>query len=125
MAKIKIAPAPTFGATVQIPRVGGESLAVGFTFKYLDRLALAAFIDQQQADAQVLVEGVDKRTVVEQAQAEIDVQVKNMLTVVDQWDFEDALGEDSLRALATTFAGAPEAVMSAYFQAYREARLGN
>ncbi|MFO6289819.1 phage tail assembly chaperone, partial [Pseudomonas aeruginosa] len=40
--KFSIAQAPTFESSVEIPRLGGESIKVPFTFKYLDRVALAA-----------------------------------------------------------------------------------
>lgn len=39
--KFSIAQAPTFESSVEIPRLGGESIKVPFTFKYLDREALA------------------------------------------------------------------------------------
>lgn len=125
MAKIKIAPNPTFVAQVQIPRVGGDPLPVSFTFNYLDRLGLAAFLDQQKADSETLINGSAERSTLDQAKAEIEVQVKHMGQLVQAWDFDDELSEASLRALATTFAGSPDAVLKAYFEAYRQARLGN
>ncbi|MBD1602077.1 phage tail assembly chaperone [Pseudomonas typographi] len=125
MPNIKIAPNPTFDAVVSIPRVGGDPLEVQFTFKYLDRLGLAEFLDKQQADGQKLFDDSKERSTLEQAKAEIEVQVSHLQEVVTAWDFDDPLSEKSLRALATTFAGSPDAVLRAYYEAYRKARLGN
>jgi hypothetical protein len=46
MAKIRIAQNPSFKATVLIPIVGSEPEKIEFTFKYRDRLELAALFDE-------------------------------------------------------------------------------
>ncbi|MBD1554712.1 phage tail assembly chaperone [Pseudomonas typographi] len=125
MAKIKIAPNPTFDAQVMIPRVGSEALAVKFTFKYLDRLELAEFLDKQRSDGDRLLADSEGRSTLEQAKAEIEVQIEHLREIVASWDFDDELNDDSLRSLATTFSGSPDAVLKAYYEAYRQARLGN
>ncbi|MBX8534532.1 phage tail assembly chaperone [Pseudomonas cichorii] len=127
MAKIKIAQNPTFSADVQIPRVGGEPLKVKFTFKYLDRVALAAMFDKwnlaRQEHAAVAKE--DGATFEAVTAGEIDLQVAQIQDIVTGWGFDDEFNQDSIKALVSTSVGAPQAVVDAYQAAYAPARLGN
>lgn len=129
MAKFKIAQNPTFKADVEIPRVGGELIKVPFEFKYRDRKALAAlFLGWQHTlkadEARFKAMGEDL-TIVELTDAGIERQVEQVEALVLDWGFDDKLSPESIRALVETSAGAAEAIIKAYQQAFDTSRLGN
>ncbi|WP_030141965.1 phage tail assembly chaperone [Pseudomonas fluorescens] len=127
MAKIKIAQNPTFKTKVAIPRVGADPVSVEFEFKYLDRLALAAHFDKWNAVREDHAKKVqeDGLSWHEATVAEIDIQVGQLKDIIADWAFDEKLSDESLTALVTTCVGAPQAVLSAYQNAYQSARLGN
>lgn len=127
MAKIKIAPNPTFKAKVQIPRVGGEAVAVDFEFKYLDRIALSALFDKWDAERDEHLKKVreDGLSWKDATTAEIAIQVGQLNDIVLGWGFDEKLSDEAMTALVTTCVGAADAVLAAYEAAYRPARLGN
>ena len=129
MAKFKIAQNPTFKAEVEIPRVGGDLIKVPFEFKYRDRKALAAlFLSWQEAlkvgEARFKDMGAEL-TIVELTEADIERQIAQVEALVSGWGFDDKLTPESIRALVETSAGAGEAIVRAYQEAFDPARLGN
>ena len=129
MAKFKIAQNPTFKADVEIPRVGGELIKVPFEFKYRDRKALAAlFLSWQEAlkvdEARFKDMGAEL-TIVELTEADIERQIAQVEALVSGWGFDDKLTPESIRGLVETSAGAGEAIVRAYQEAFDPARLGN
>lgn len=126
MAKLKIAENPTFTADVEIPRVGGTSIKVSFTFKYRDREELAALFDRWQADTQARLKAIgEDATLAAVTAAEVDQQVSQLLEVVEAWGFDDPFDEDSVRSLVLSIRDAANAVLNAYGAAYQDARRGN
>lgn len=129
MAKFKIAQNPTFKADVEIPRVGGQVIKVSFEFKYRDRKALAAlFLSWQEtlkADEARFKEMGAELTIVDLTEAGIERQVEQVEALVAGWGFDDKLSQASIRALVETSAGAGDAIVKAYQQAFDPARLGN
>ena len=129
MAKFKIAQNPTFKADVEIPRVGGQVIKVSFEFKYRDRKALAAlFLSWQEtlkADEARFKEMGAELTIVDLTEAGIERQVDQVEALVAGWGFDDKLSQISIRALVETSAGAGDAIVKAYQQAFDPARLGN
>ena len=129
MAKFKIAQNPTFKADVEIPRVGGQMIKVPFEFKYRDRKALAAlFLSWQEtlkADEARFKEMGAELTIVDLTEAGIERQVEQVEALVAGWGFDDKLSQVSIRALVETSAGAGDAIVKAYQQAFDPARLGN
>lgn len=127
MAKIKIAPNPTFKAKVQIPRVGGEAVAVDFEFKYLDRIALSALFDRWNTarDARATKVQDEGMSWQDATASEIALQVEQLKDIVSGWGFDEKLSDEAMTALVTTCVGAPQAVLAAYQAAYQPARLGN
>lgn len=129
MAKFKIAQNPTFKADVEIPRVGGQVIKVPFEFKYRDRKALAAlFLSWQgtlKADEARFKEMGAELTIVDLTEAGIERQVEQVEALVAGWGFDDKLSQASIRALVETSAGAGDAIVKAYQQAFDPARLGN
>lgn len=122
--KFTIQPAPTFKADVSIPRVGGETMVVPFTFRYLDRLQLANVFDQWRKQEEELMEAAEG-SVEEVTQRETDMQVEQIKQIVTGWAFDDEFNEENIRALLLTSVAAPSAVLKAYHQAYLPAKSGN
>lgn len=126
MAKIRIAQKPTFKAFVLIPIVGGEPDKVEFTFKYRDRIELAALFDEWRAkDKELRASFGDDITLSDVVTAETDHQVQRIKDLVAGWAFDDKFDEESIRALVKSCQGTTEAVVGTYEAAYGQARLGN
>lgn len=127
MAKIKIAQNPTFTAAVQLPRVGAEPVAVDFTFRYMDRLALADMFDRWGKDREAWLEKAKEPGAewVATTAGEVDLQVKQLTEIVVGWDLEDDFSGEAILDLVRTCTGAPKAVIDAFQAAYNPARLGN
>lgn len=127
MAKIKIAQNPTFKADVMIPRVGGEPVAVGFEFRYMDRSQLSELFDAWNKGRDDLGEKTKQDGVgwQEITSAEIKLQVDQINAIVVGWDFDDEFSDEAVASLVRACIGAPRAVLDAYQAAYSPARLGN
>lgn len=127
--KFRIAQKPTFKADVEIPRVGGSTIKVPFVFRYRDRTELASlFASWQQAaaeDQERFKEKGSDITLVDITDANIERQIEQVSELVVGWGFEDVLTPDSIRALVETSAGAGDAIVAAYQNAFAAARLGN
>lgn len=126
MAKIRIAQNPTFKALVSIPIVGGEPEKIEFTFKYRDRLGLAALFDEWnlKRDESRTALG-ESPTLSEIVAADTEQQSQQIKDLVVGWGFDDKFDDKSIRALVTSCQGAAEAVVNAYQSAFNQARLGN
>lgn len=127
MAKIKIAQSPTFTAEVKIPRVGGEPVPVQFTFRYMDRTALAKLYDGWNKAAEANSEKArDENVSLEQFTAgQLKLQAEQIKAVTTGWGFDEDFTDDAILELVTSCVGAPQAVLDAYQEAYKPARLGN
>lgn len=127
MPKIKIAQNPTFTAEVKIPRVGGDPVAVAFTFRYFDRTALAKLYDSwnQAAEANAEKAKAEGMSLEQFTAGQVQLQAEQIKAVTVGWGFDDKFTDEAILALVTTCVGAPQAVLDAYQQAYSPARLGN
>ncbi|QKJ73481.1 phage tail assembly chaperone [Pseudomonas rhodesiae] len=126
MAKFKIAQAPTFLGAVMIPVVGQEPVKVQFTFKYRNRIELAALFDewnQRREDGQERFG--EKPTVSEIIAVDTENQMQQIKDLVVGWEFEDKFDDESIKALVTSCHGTTEAVVDAYQAAFAKARTGN
>ncbi|WP_313043127.1 phage tail assembly chaperone [Pseudomonas sp.] len=126
MAKFKIAPAPTFLGAVMIPVVGQEPVKVEFTFKYRNRIELAALFDewnQRRKDGQARFG--EKPTVSEIIAVDTENQMQQIKDLVVGWEFDDKFDDESIKALVTSCHGTTEAVVDAYQAAFAKARTGN
>lgn len=123
--KFKIAPNPTFNQDVKIPRVGGDPMVVGFTFKYYKRTEMLDIFDKWQERAKEFEKIGEDASLREVATAEIDYQVSQVKDIVVGWDFEDEFGDDAIRELVETSPHAATSIIEVYQNAYYEARLGN
>lgn len=129
MTTFKIAQNPTFTATVDIPRIGGEPNKVPFEFKYRSRNELAALFAAWDAKIKVDQAAFEAKggelTLVDVTDADIERQIGQVQDLVVGWGFDDEFGPDSIRALVETSAGAGKAIVDAYQGAFNQARLGN
>lgn len=126
MAKFKIAQAPTFLGAVMIPVVGQEPVKVEFTFKYRNRIELAALFDewnQRREDGQERFG--ENPTVSEIIAVDTENQIQQIKDLVVGWEFEDKFDDESIKALVTSCHGTTEAVVDAYQAAFAKARTGN
>jgi len=126
MAKFKIAQAPTFPGTVMIPVVGQDPVKVEFTFKYRNRIELAALFDEwNQRRKDGLDRFGDKPTVSEIVAVDTENQMRQIKDLVVGWEFDDEFNDEGIKALVTSCHGTTEAVVDAYQAAYAKARTGN
>lgn len=129
MAKFRIDQDPTFKKDVDIPRVNGTVNKVPFEFKYRDRKELAMlFAGWNQAikdDQDRFAEKGDDITLIDITDAHIDRQIEQVTELVVGWGFEDKLTPETIRKLVETSAGAGDAIVKAYQEAFAAVRLGN
>ncbi len=126
MAKFKIAQAPTFLGAVMIPVVGQEPVKVEFTFKYRNRIELAALFDEwNQRRKEGLEKFGDKPSVSEIIAVDTENQMQQIKDLVVGWEFDDEFDDESVKALVTSCHGTTEAVVDAYQAAFAKARTGN
>lgn len=127
MPKIKIAQNPTFTAEVKIPRVGGDPLPVAFTFRYMDRNAMAKLYDSwnQASEANAEKAKSEGASLEQFTASQVQLQAEQIKEVTVGWGFDDKFGDAAILDLLTACVGAPQAVLDAYQEAYNPARLGN
>lgn len=133
MAKtFKIAVNPTFKATVQVPVVGGDPLPISFTFKSMDRLALAKTFDSWKEqnlamlkEAQEMEESGTPLNLAEWTEREMKVQVSQLKDIVVGWGFEDEFNDENIEALVATSVSVTDVIIEQYNDAYQRARSGN
>lgn len=128
----KVAINPTFKATVKIPMVGREPMAVGFTFKVLDRRALAKLFDSWKEQNIALAQESEERkdqgnplTLEEWTDREIALQVNQVKDVVVGWGFAEEFNDENIEALVATSVSVTDVIIQEYNEAYTRARQGN
>ncbi|NNB67677.1 phage tail assembly chaperone [Pseudomonas fluorescens] len=126
MAKFKIAQSPTFLGAVLIPVVGQDPVKVGFTFKYRNRIELAALFDEwNQRRSDGAERFGENPKVSEIVAADTENQMQQIKDLVVGWEFDDKFDDESIKALVTSCHGTTEAVVDAYQSAFAKARTGN
>lgn len=133
MAKsFKLQKNPTFKATVNIPRIGDDPLAVGFTFKAFDRRTLAKVFDGWKKEHIALHEASAARdtegnpfSLEEWADLEITLQTKQVKDIVVGWGFSDEFNDENIEELVATSVSVTGAILDQYNEGYIRARSGN
>jgi len=126
MAKsFKIASPTTFKSKVSIPRVGGEPLEVGFTFKVMGRKELAKLYSAWGKEYKELFEKHEGEITEQYAIEEVALQVKQIKEIVVAWDFDDVFNDENLEELVDTVVSVTDAITSTYNDGYSKARRGN
>lgn len=123
---------PTFKATVKIPRVGGEPLAVSFTFKTFDRLGLAKLLDKWKVENVALIneakqaaEEGNEFTLEQWTEREVALQVSQVKDIADGWGFSDEFNDENIEAVVGSSVSVTEVILEQYHEAYTRARSGN
>lgn len=127
MASFKIAQNATFKVDVEIPRIGGDPVKVGFEFKSFDRKALSTYFDKwnKARDEAIQESRKEGATWASATETQIALEVGQIKEIVVGWDFEEAFTDEAINELTTTCVGAPAAVLEAFQKAYEIARRGN
>lgn len=126
MAKsFKIASPTTFKSKVSIPRVGGEPLEVGFTFKVMGRKELAKLYSAWGKEYKELFEKHEGEITEQYAIEEVALQVKQIKEIVVAWDFDDVFNDENLEDLVDTVVSVTDAITSTYNEGYSKAKRGN
>jgi len=102
MAKFKLNPDPTFKAKVAIPVPGSAPAKVEFTFKHKTREQLKEWVESPSND-----------------------EVAQFREMVAGWELDDEFNDDNIRRLCDNYPGASLAVLAAYVDELRGARVGN
>lgn len=123
---------PTFKATVKIPRVGGEPLAVSFTFKTMDRLALARLFDKWKKDNLELLDAAKEASdagnefsLEDWAERESKLQAQQVKDIVEGWGFSDEFNDENIQELIMSSVSVTDVILEQYNEAYTKARTGN
>ncbi|RON05146.1 phage tail assembly chaperone [Pseudomonas brassicacearum] len=124
-SKFTLARNPTFKADVMLPDVGGDPVAVGFEFKYRDRIELASLYAEWGERHKALSEQSEVAGIEQFTALLIDLQVEQLKAVVAGWDIGEEFNDENLRILVRSIAATPSAVLAAYSEAFSNARLGN
>lgn len=126
-AKFKIEQNPTFEAKVGIHRAGGEKIEVGMTFKYRTRTEAAELSEKWKQSGEDLAKQFEGKEADLPAlvSAQIRLEVERILDVVEAWEFEDPVSEESVRLLLNGGKAIHDAITKAYFDGLDPARLGN
>ena len=126
MAKtFKIALSPTFTATVNIPRVGADDIAVPFKFKTMDRKQLANMFTEWNKAQTELIESSENYDLADWTSKEIELQVNQIKHIVVGWGIEDEFNDENIEALVTTAISVTSVITEVYSEAYTRAKKGN
>ena len=128
MAKtFKIQNNPTFKATVQVPRVGSDDLAVTFEFKVVRRDRLGALTDKWREDAVAMFTKAKEEewNYEKLSGAEIDLHATQVMDIVVGWGFEDKFNEENVKELCASSAFVLDAITEVYHEAFQRAKAGN
>lgn len=125
--RFKIEQNPTFAARVAIDRAGGDKIDVGFVFKYRTQTEISELLEEWSARRKSAAEeiGEGQESVSALTKARIELEVQEVLEMVESWEFDDKLCEDSVRALLDGCMSAKASITNAYMNGLNPARLGN
>lgn len=118
---------PTFKATVDVPRIGGDDLPVQFEFKVVARNALGAMMDKWRKEAIALFEQAQEEEwdFERLSGAEINLHVSQVQDIVVGWGFKEEFNEDNLTELCASSAFVLESITEVYHKAFQRAKSGN
>jgi hypothetical protein len=116
----------TYDHTVSIPTPDGKGLKVTFTFKYRDRIAIAALSASWRDRASARTEPTDESVPADEVvRRMIDSDVDAILDVASGWNIDAPFDRDNLRKLCIKYAGAAIAILNDYGVSMTQGRLGN
>lgn len=127
MAKFSVKRNPTFTAAVSLPVVGGEAVAVNFTFKHMNRIELAEFQNKRIEFAKSIAELASQNTTTASdiAKFAIDFEFPQLKGIIEAWDIEEEFNDSNLMELVESGSEITAAIVNGYIDAYHKVREGN
>lgn len=122
MSKIKLGNRPkNFKHVVSFPMLDGATGTIEVLYKYRTVSEFGAFIEKMMSDL-----GTDEEKGVSAVMSRmVKVNAEYLLQVIEGWNLDEELNEETAHQLANELPAAAAAIMSAYRQAIVEQRLGN
>lgn len=115
-----------FEREVSIPTPDGRPLKLPITYRYRDRVGMAALFDGFAAAAKAANEQPDDTTNAAAVQAALDADVRTILDIATGWGLEGVPFDDAnVRKLCIRYAGAATAILMDYRVSLTQGRLGN
>ena len=128
-SKFKFTATPkAFKKPVDIVMLDGSTSAIEFSFIYRTRKQFAELADANMESVkadQKAASNAQDRTVSEWYAISDGHSVAHVLNIVQAWDLEEELNEESLTKLEDEYPGSLSAIASVYRQAVAEARTKN
>ena len=127
MGKFKIEDNPTFVADVAVYRAGGAKIEVPFTFKYFAQDELYELQEDWQKRREAAGAEVKGRelSLPELAQVRAELEARELLDIVEAWDFEEPVCEESIRKFINAMPSNRDSAMDAFTKGLNPAKLGN
>ena len=114
-----------FTREVSIPTPDGRALKIPFTYRYRDRVAMAALFDGFAASAKADADQPADTSNAAAVQAALDADVRTVLDIATGWGLEAPFDEANVRKLCIRYAGAATAILMDYRVSLTQGRLGN
>lgn len=114
----------SFDAQVDIPTPDGNAKRITITYKWRDRIQMAALFDSYLAAARK-EEPAAERPLAEAVKATIESDVEAIFDVATGWKLGADFDAQNLRKLCTRYPGAASAILGHYRDALTRGRLGN
>lgn len=103
MAKLTLKVDPTFPATVDVPKAGGEPVQLKLVFKHRTKDELTAFTNSR-ADRS---------------------DVESIMDMASGWDLDDAFNAENLAAMCQAYIAAPVEIYKKYIDELVKAKAKN
>lgn len=122
MSKIKLGNRPkNFKHVVTFPMLDGTTGTIEVLYKYRTVSEFGAFIEKTMADL-----GTDEEKGVSAVMSRmVKVNAEYLLQVIEGWNLDEELNEETAHQLANELPAAAAAIMNTYRQAIVVQRLGN
>ncbi len=123
MSKIVLGKRPDFiESTVTFPMPDGTDGVISVKYKYRTRTEYAEFIDKMIQSGGASSE---EKTLAEMARRGIKSDAANLGEILESWDLDVKLSQESLEQFSDELPAGVAAIMSDYGLRIREGRLGN
>lgn len=127
MGKFRIEENPTFTADVEVFRAGGAKITVPFTFRYFAQDELYAMQEEWSKRRESAIAEVKDRglSAAELAALRTELEACELMEIVESWDFEEEVSEDSIRKFINALPSNRDSAMDAFTKGLNPAKLGN
>ncbi len=125
--KFSIKRDPTFTTTVNLPAPGQAPVPVSFTFKWMDRKAVAAFQDEwfkfwdENKDVAIAEKWQNQKW----AEVREPFEFDKLKSIISSWEIEEEYNDENLMSLVQSSNELAAIIVRGYLDAYDKAREGN